>query len=172
MSVADILPYYFRLENTAALLIEGPLQLYSTQHATSQQKAIIPTPNSTTAKLAGGKRSHGYCQPGTLCGHRELSVLWHARRAIVLSILFIGAASRIFLLFSITRTAILYVGQCTTSGLPHESRHIFRALRMNLAHGQAQLCCCDFIFLRAEAHTDDDKPLAREKLVHWFLHTW
>ena len=74
-SVADILPYYFLLANTAGLLIEGPLQLYSTQHATSQQKAIIPTPNSTTAQLAGGKRSHGYCQPGTLCGHRELSVL-------------------------------------------------------------------------------------------------
>ena len=47
MSVADILPYYFRLENTAALLIEGPLQLYSTQHATAQHKAIISTPNPT-----------------------------------------------------------------------------------------------------------------------------
>ena len=74
MSVADILPYYFRLENTAALqvLIEGPLQPYSTQHTTAQQKAIIPTPKTTTAQLAGGKRSHHGCQPGTLCGHREL----------------------------------------------------------------------------------------------------
>ena len=72
MSVADILPYYFRLENTAALLIEEPLQPYSTQHATAQQKAIIPTPNPTTAQVAGGKRSHDGCQPSTLCGHREL----------------------------------------------------------------------------------------------------
>ena len=69
---ADILPYYFRLENTAALSIEGPLQLYSTQHATAKHKAIIPTPNPTTAQLAGGKRSHDIYQPSTLCGHREL----------------------------------------------------------------------------------------------------
>ena len=48
-SVADILPYYFLLANTAGLLIEGPLQLYSTQHNTAQHKAIIPTPNPTTA---------------------------------------------------------------------------------------------------------------------------
>ena len=73
MWVDDILlPCYFRLANTAALLIEGPLQLYCTQHTTAQHKAIIPTPSSTTAQLAGGKRSRDGCQPGTLCGHREL----------------------------------------------------------------------------------------------------
>ena len=54
------------------VLIEGPLQLYSTQHTTARHKAIIPTPNPTTAQLPGGKRSDDGCQPGTLCGHREL----------------------------------------------------------------------------------------------------
>ena len=71
VSVADILPYYFLLANTAALLTEVPLQLYSTQH-TTEHKANIPTPNPTTAKPTGGKRSHDGCRPGTLCGHREL----------------------------------------------------------------------------------------------------
>ena len=56
VSVANILlPYRFRLANTAALLIEGPLQLNSTQLTTAQHKAITPTPNPTTAQLAGGK---------------------------------------------------------------------------------------------------------------------
>ena len=41
------------------------------QHATAQHKAIIPTPNPSTAQLAGGKRWHDGCQPGTICGHRE-----------------------------------------------------------------------------------------------------
>ena len=45
-----------------------------------------------------------------------------------------------------------YVRQCTTSGLPHKCRHTFRALKMNLARGQARLCCCDFIF-NARRHT-------------------
>ena len=94
VSVTDILPYYFRLVNTAALFIEGPLQLYSAQHSTAQNEAIFSTPNPTTAQLAGGKRSHDGNQPGTLCGQRAL--LRHARRAIVLSILFIRAASRLF----------------------------------------------------------------------------
>ena len=72
VSVADTLPYYFLLANTAALLIEGPLQLSYTQHTTAQHKAIISTPNPTTAQLADGKRSNDGCQPGTLCGHGEL----------------------------------------------------------------------------------------------------
>ena len=72
VSVADTLPYYFLLANTAALLIEGPLQLSYTQHTTAQHKAIISTPNPTTAQLADGKRSNDGCQPGTLCGHRDL----------------------------------------------------------------------------------------------------
>ena len=73
MSVADILlPQYFRLANTAAVLIEGPLQLYITQHTTAQHKATIQTACSTTARLAGGKRSHDACQPSRLCGHRDL----------------------------------------------------------------------------------------------------
>ena len=73
VSVADILLHCFRLANTAAALsTEGPLQQYSTQHATARHKAIFPTLNPTAAQLAGGKRSHDSCQPGTLCGHREL----------------------------------------------------------------------------------------------------
>ena len=70
--VADILPYYFLLANTAALLTEGPLQLYSTQHTTAQHKVIISTPNPTTAQLAGGKRSYDVCHSGILCHHGEL----------------------------------------------------------------------------------------------------
>ena len=68
-----------------------------------------------------------------------------------------------------TCIALRYVRQCTTSGHPHESRHIFGALKMNLSRGWARLCCCDF-FLRTAAHADDDKPPASEKLVHWGLH--
>ena len=69
-----VLFHYFLLVSTAVtvLLIEGPLQLNSTQLTTAKHNAIIPTPNPTTAQLAGGKRSHDGCQPGTLCGHREL----------------------------------------------------------------------------------------------------
>ena len=70
------LPIYCRIisgrQNTPALLMVGPLQLNSTQLTTAQHKAIIPTPNPTTAQLIGGRRSHDGCQPGTLCGHREL----------------------------------------------------------------------------------------------------
>ena len=65
------------------------------------------------------------------------------------------------LLFSITCTAILCVEQCTTSGLPHESRHMFRALK-NLARGQARLCCCDFIFC-ALRHTPTTINRRRER---------
>ena len=72
VSVGDILPYDFRLTNNAAEIMEGPLQRYTTQHATAQDKVIILTPKPITAQLAGGKRSHDGCQPGTLCGHGEL----------------------------------------------------------------------------------------------------
>ena len=154
MSVADIfLPYYFRLANTAALLIEGPLQLYSTQHITAQHKAIIPTPNPTTAQLAGGKHSLDGCQlPSTLCGHRELCSDTLIVRLTCPPYPVSTFCFKTILLFSITCTAVLHVRQCTTSGLPHESRHIFRALKLNLARGQARLCCCDFIFY-AQRHT-------------------
>ena len=159
MSVADIfLPYYFRLANTAALLIEGPLQLYSTQHITAQHKAIIPTPNPTTAQLAGGKRSHDGCQPGTLCGHRDLCSDTLVARLSSLSCLDVLLQDDFAFLDNIsshrrsTCTAVLHVRQCTTSGLPHKNRHLFRALKMNLARGQARLCCCDFIF-NARRHT-------------------
>ena len=125
--VADILPYYFLLANTAALLTEGPLQLYSTQHTTAQHKVIISTPNPTTAQLAGGKRSHDGCQPGTLCGHRELCPDTLVAR----------------LSFS------LYHAQqyCTYGNAPPQASrtiadiyNMFRALKMNLARGQARLC--------------------------------
>ena len=132
MSVADIfLPYYFRLANTAALLIEGPLQLYSTQHITAQHKAIIPTPNPTTAQLAGGKRSHDYCQPGTLCGHRQLCTDTLVTRLSSLYCLDVLPQKDFAFLPNIfshrlsTCTAVLqlYARRCTTSGLPHGSRH-------------------------------------------------
>ena len=70
------------------------------------------------------------------------------------------------LIFSITCTAIiLYVRQCTTSGLPHESRYIFRALKMKLAREQARLCCCDFIFY-AGRHTPTTINRPRERSLY------
>ena len=143
--VADILPYYFLLANTAALLTEGPLQLYSTQHTTAQHKVIISTPNPTTAQLAGGKRSHDGCQPGTLCGHRDLCSDTLVARLSSLSCLDVLLQDDFAFLDNIsshrrsTCTAVLHVRQCTTSGLPHKNRHLFRALKMNLARGQARL---------------------------------
>ena len=73
------------------------------------------------------------------------------------------------LLFSIACTAVLHERQCTTSGLPNESRHKFRALKMNLARGQARLCCCDFIFY-AQRHTPTsiNRPRARSSYIDFF----
>ena len=171
VSVANILlPYRFRLANTAALLIEGPLQLNSTQLTTAQHKAITPTPNPTTAQLAGGKRSNDGRQPGTLCGHRELcSDTLVARLTCPLYPVWTRCFKTI-LLFSITCTEVLHVRQCTTSGLPHESRDIFRALKMNLARGQARLCGCDFIFYsQRHAPRTINRPRARSSYIHFYI---
>ena len=137
--------------------------MYSTQHTTAQHKSIIPTPNPTTAQLAGGKRSQDGCQPGTLCGHRESFALTPSSRDCPLNPVWTCCFKTIWL-SSITCTAVLYVRQCTTSGLPHESRHIFRAL--NRARGRARLCCRDFCFY-AQRHTPTtiNRPRARSSSI-------
>ena len=114
----------------------GPLQLYSTKHTTAQHKAIIPTPNPTTAQQ---------CQPGTLCDHRELCSHTFVARLYPFYPVFM-CWFKMISRFSKTCTSVLYVGQSTTSGLPHESRRIFRALNISLARGHARLWCCDFSF--------------------------
>ena len=146
------------------------MQLYSTHHTTAQHKAIIPTPNPTTAQLAGGKRSHDGCQPGTLCGHRELSSdTLVAQLTCPLYPVWKCCFKTIFL-FSITCTAVLHVRQRPTSGLPLEVRHIFRALKMHLARWQARLCCCDFIFY-AQWHTPTtiNRPRARSSYIDFYI---
>ena len=113
VSVADILLHCFRLANTAAALsTEGPLQQYSTQHATARHKAIFPTLNPTAAQLAGGKRSHDSCQPGTLCGHRELRSDTLVGRLSPLSRLYV-LRQDYFAFLENMYSNTLYVRQCT-----------------------------------------------------------
>ena len=111
----------------------------------------------------------------TLSPRRAL--LWHARRATFLSTLFGLAASRRFCFSrkhfphrrSTCTAVLLCVRQCTTSGLPHESRHTLRALKWIWLEGKPG-CAAMTLLLPTEAHTDDDKSPASEKLVHWLLH--
>ena len=74
------------------------------------------------------------------------------------------------LLFPITCAAILHVRQCTTSDLPHESRRIFRALKMNLARGQARLCCFDIIFCaRRNTPTTINRRRERSSYIDFYI---
>ena len=168
MSVADILPYYFRLENTAALLIEEPLQPYSTQLTTAQHKAIIPTPNPTTAQLIGGRRSHDGCQPGTLCGHRELYSDTLVARLSSLFCLYVLLQDYFAFTYNTYSNTVLTAMHHLRS--LHESRHIFRALRMNLAREQARLRCCDLFFCaRRHTPTTIHRPRERSSYIDFYI---
>ena len=166
VSVVDILPYYFRRVNTAALLVEGPLQLHSTQLTTAQHKAIIPTPNPTTAPLAGGTRLHDGCQPGTLPPQRAL--LWHARRAIDMPSL-----SCLDVLLQDDFAFLDNMNSSTARTAMHHLRPPARkpsyssSIEDESGSRASPAVLLWFYFLRTAAHTDDDKPPASEKLVHW-----
>ena len=163
------MPYCFRLANSAALLIEGPLQLYSTQHTTAQHKAIIPTPNLTTAQLAGGKRSHDGCQPGTLCGHGELC-----------SDTLVARLSSLSCLDVLLQDGFAFLDNMYSSTVPTAMPHLRPPARKPTyissiedesgSRASPAVLLCSY-FLRTEAHTDSDinRQRARSSCIDLFM---
>ena len=164
MSVADILLYYVRLANTAALSTERTLQQYSAQHATAQHKAILPTPNPSTVQLAGGKRSHDTCQPATLCGHRELRSETRVARLSSLTCLYVLLQDYFAFLDNMYSNTV----RTTMHHLrpPARKPTCVSSIEDESGSTASPAILPNFIFLRKETHTDVDEPPAREELAH------
>ena len=164
MSVADILPYFSNWQiPRQALIIEEHCNctLHITpQHNTrpSFQRPTQLRPNWLVAS------AHTMAASQVHSAAAERFALTRSSRDCPLYA--VWTCFKTILLFSITCTAVLYVRQCATSGLPHKSRHIFRALKMNLDRGHARLCCCDFIFY-AQRHMKRtiNRPRARSSYI-------
>ena len=104
------------------------------QHSTAQGHHSNAKPHYT-AQVAGGKRSHDGCHPGTL--RSQTFALTRSSRDCPLSPVDLWLQGH-FSFFSIIFCTIIphgptYVRQCTSSGLPHECLHLFRVLTTNLA---------------------------------------
>ena len=81
---------------------------HTSRHSTTQGHNSNAQPNFGPT----GPRLHDGCQPGTLCGHRELCSDTLVARVSSLSCY--ACCFKTILILSITCTAILYVLQCTT----------------------------------------------------------
>ena len=167
-----VLFHYFLLVSTAVtvLLIEGPLQLNSTQLTTAKHNAIIPTPNPTTAQLAGGKRSHDGCQPGTLCGHRDLCSDTLVARLSSLSCLDVllqddfAFLDNIFSCTTVVRTA-----------MPHfrpparKPTHISSIEDESVSRACPAVLLCFFFYARRHTPTTINRPRARSSCIDFYI---